>query len=423
MNGRTTMLASAAALAVTLPLTACSNTAAGGGDGKTLTIAATTTSKPAVVEAIAAFEKANPGVTVKATYADTDALLTTLRTQLASGTAPDVFTVWPGWGNAVSMNTLQDKGYLADLSGHSFTSRIPAELKRVTQVDGKTYVVPLATVGIGAIYNVQAVKAADAALPTTYNEVLAFCDKAKAAGKVAFALGNQTPWVTQLVNLALVPTTVYQKDPRFDDEMAAGKKKFVGSGWVTAFDKYLEMNERGCFTHDSLGTSFESTVPAVAKGEALAVVQVNSTLAGIRAQAPTGTTFGMFALPADDNPEHTQVAAGLGDSYGVNAKAKHPELAGKFIDFLATPEAGAAYATTAGALPALPTDAYRADPAMQLLIDFQKAGRIYPFMDQSWPNAKVQQMHLEGVQKVFAGRAKVNDVLKDMDAAYAEGHK
>lgn len=97
-------------------------------------------------------------------------------------------------------------------------------------------------------------------IPATWTETPAFCDAAKAKGKVAFALGNQTDWVTQLVDYALVPTTVYATTPDFDQKMKAGTADFAGSGWKTAMDKYLEMNKRGCFSKDPLGTSFKSSV-------------------------------------------------------------------------------------------------------------------------------------------------------------------
>jgi len=422
MNTRRTALFPATAVVAALATTACSN--GGGGSSSTvLSIASTTDAKAAVEEAIAAFEAENPGVEVKATYAETDSLVTTLRTQLSSGTAPDVLTVWPGYGNAMGMRVLQENGYLADLSDEAFAAKIPSGLQGLSQVDGKSWVLPLTVVGIGAIYNEQAVEAAGAEIPTTFDEVLDFCDAATAAGKVAFALGNQAAWVTQLVNYALVPTTVFQKEPDFDAKMAAGDATFVDSGWTTAFDEYMEMNSRGCFTADSLGTSFEATTAQVAAGDALAVVQVTSVLPGIRDQAPAGTTFSMFALPGDDDAEDTWMPAALGFSLGVNAASKNQELARKFIDFMASDKAMASFATTSGSLPALPTDAFEADPALQILVDFQAEGRTYPFMDQFWPNAKVQQEHLDGVQKVFAGTATIDDVLAAMDAAYAEGVK
>lgn len=63
-----------------------------------MTLAAATDWKTATDQAIENFEADNPGVTVKVTYAGTDSLISTLRTQLASGTAPDVFPVWSGYG-------------------------------------------------------------------------------------------------------------------------------------------------------------------------------------------------------------------------------------------------------------------------------------------------------------------------------------
>jgi raffinose/stachyose/melibiose transport system substrate-binding protein len=408
-------------MAAALSLTACSTSTTSTSEGKTLTIAATTTSKPAVVKIISAFEKANPGVTVRATYAETDALVTTLRTQLSSGTAPDVFSVWPGYGNAAGMNILQKSGYLADLSDQSWVSEIPAGLKKLTTVDKKTYILPVAVVGIGAIYNEQAVAAAGATVPTTFPGVLKFCDAATKAGKVAFALGNQAAWVTQLVNYALVPTTVFEKDPNFDAKMAAGNATFANSGWKKAFNEYIEMNSRHCFNDDSLGTSFETSVTDVAKGDALAVVQVTSTIAQVRAEAPAGAKFSLFALPGDSSAADTWMPAAMGDTYGVNAKSKVPALAKKFLAFLSTSKEIASYATTAGTLPALPSKDYKVDPALKVLVDFQAKGRTYPFMDQLWPNTKIQSVHLDGVQKVFAGTESVDDVLKAMDAAYAEG--
>ena len=144
-----------------------------------------------------------------ASYADTDQFQTTLRTQLASGTGPDVFTAWPGNGNAGAMEVLAPTGYLADLSGMPWASQIPATLRSVTQRDGKTYILPISFSGIGAFYNKPALDAVNGgAAPSTWSEVLALCDAAKAHGKSAFALGNATPWITQLIDYALVPTLV-----------------------------------------------------------------------------------------------------------------------------------------------------------------------------------------------------------------------
>jgi raffinose/stachyose/melibiose transport system substrate-binding protein len=405
--------------AVALSAAACSSgTNAGSGGAKSLRVSAVATDRAGTEAVIKAFKQRDPGVNITASYADTDQYQGTLRTQLSSGTAPDVFFAWPG--NAGAIDVLAPGGYLADLSGRSWTSQIPAGIKPVTQVNGKTYIVPLTFVGIGALYNKKALSEVGGRIPTTWTQTLALCDAAKAKGKVAFALGDQTDWVTQLVDYALVPTTVYATTPDFDQRMKAGSATFAGSGWRTAMDKYLEMNKRGCFSKDPLGTSFESSVAQLAKGDAVAAVQVTSTLNQLKSEAPQGTQFGLFPLPATDNPADTRMPGAAGGAFALNTQARNPDLASRFVDFLATPEAMDLYAGATGNLPSIPNARFTADPALQPLIDFQKAGRTVPFMDQLWPNPKVQQAHFTGVQNLFAGKADPAKVLRQMDEAYAQ---
>jgi raffinose/stachyose/melibiose transport system substrate-binding protein len=410
-------LAASAALAAT----GCSSgTNASGGGSDTLRVAAVATDRPGTEAVIKAFKAKNPNAKFTTSYADTDQYQGTLRTQLSSGTAPDVFFAWPGNGNPGAIDVLAPTGYLGDLSARPWTSQIPPGIKPVTQVGGKTYIVPLTFVGIGALYNKKAMDEAGAKPPTTWTELLAFCDTAKSKGKVAFALGNQTDWVTQLVDYALVPTTVYAGNAGFDQQMKSGSATFANSGWKTAMGKYLEMNKRGCFSKDPLGTSFETSVSQVAKGDALAAVQVTSTLSQIKSEAPQGSEFGLFPVPATDNAAETRMPGAAGGAFALNAKAKNPDLAGKFIDFLATPEAMNLYAGATGNLPSVPNAQFKLDPVLQPLVDFQKANKTVPFMDQLWPNPKVQQAHFTGVQNMFAGKADPAEVLRDMDAAYRE---
>ena len=179
---------------------------------------------------VAAFQDQNPDVTVKAEYLDTEVDQAALRTQLSAGTAWDVMFVWPGNGNPGALEVLHPSGYLMDLSDQPWASRIPEGLKPVTQIDGKTFLLPMAFTGIGAIYNKAALAAVGRQAPTTWTELLALCDASKAKGKATFALGNQTNWVTQLVDYALAATTVYAANPDFDAQMKAGAARFAGSG-------------------------------------------------------------------------------------------------------------------------------------------------------------------------------------------------
>jgi raffinose/stachyose/melibiose transport system substrate-binding protein len=412
-------------LSVTLALTslglaaACNGgTGASSSDPNTLRVAATAGDQAAMEAVVAAFQEQNPGMTVKAEYLGTEPYQAAMRTQLSAGTAWDVMFVWPGNGNPSALQVLQPYGYLMDLSGEPWASRVPEGLKPVTQVDGKTYLLPMAFTGIGAIYNRPALAEVGGQAPTTWTQLLALCDSAKAKGKAAFALGNQTNWVTQLVDYALVATTVYSTNPDFDRQMQAGTAKFVGSGWQTAMDKYLEMQRRGCFQTDPLGTSYEATENQVAKGEAIGMVQGTWELGKLSKIAPAGTEFFMAPLPATDQPSDTRMPGATSGGPGVNSKTRNRSLALKFVQFMAQPENMNKWATSGGSLPAFPNDQFVAGSELAGFVEFQKTGRTVPFMDQFWPNPTVQNVHLAGVQDMFSGNSRPTQVLERMDAAY-----
>ncbi|TQS40060.1 ABC transporter substrate-binding protein [Cryptosporangium phraense] len=427
MSIRKRFLTAAVVAALTALTAACAggtnaaNDNGGDSSGGTLKLASVASDKAGAEALIAAFKKNHPDVNFTTSYADTDQYQGTLRTQLASGTAPDVFFAWPGNGNPGAIEVLAPSGYLLDLSDRPWVKDIPSGIKPVTVVDGKTYVVPETFAGIGALYNKKALADIGGKEPTTYSEMLTLCDTAKSKGKVLFALGNQTNWVTQLADYALASTLVYGKTPDFAQQMKDGKATFASSAWKPTLDKYLEMNKRGCFSANPLGTSVENAISQVAGGKSVGMIYVTSGLNQLQAEAPSGTEFGMFAVPATDNASDTQLPGAAGGSYAVNAKTKSKKLALEFIDFLGTPEAINAYATATGNLPGIPNDQFKVDPALQPLLDAQKAGKTVPFMDQLWPNPKVQNVHFAAIQDMFAGKASPDQVLTRMDEAYKAG--
>jgi raffinose/stachyose/melibiose transport system substrate-binding protein len=422
-----TIPALAAATALVLTAGACSNTPAapagqtGSSGGGTVTFASVGSDKPGA-EALAKAFTAKTGTQVTVTITDVDNYQTTLRTQLTSGTAPDVFFTWGGDGNPMAMQVVQEAGLIADLSDYSFVKDVPPGFKSVTTVDGKTYIAPATTAFIGAAYNTQAMDKQGWKAPTTWSEMLQLCGTAKAAGKSLFAYAGATPWNTQLIPYALTPTLVYGPNPTFASDMSQKKATFASSGWVTAFDKYQQMYKAGCFQDNSLGTTYEDALKLVGQGKAMASVQVNASMVAILQSAPDGTKLSLEPLPANDDPGSTRMAAALGAAYGLNAKAKNAEGGKAFIEFLTSPEGQATYATATAAVPVLPASAdYKQDPALDTAVKYLKDGKSDPFMDQLWPNAKVQQTHFEVLQKLLAGKMTSVEAATEMDKVYAQG--
>lgn len=416
----------AGGMVAALALAGCS-TGGGGGEAEnptgagTLTVVSIPNYQNSLPVAVEAFEKANPDIDVELEFVDVAALHTTLRTQLTAGTAPDIFTAYPGNGTPTSMEVLVPGGYLMDLSDLSLNERIPSGMDLVTMVDGKRYILPLSLGAIGGIYNDAVLEELGLTAPTTWSEVLEFCADARAAGKVAYANGAQTAWINQFPAYPLTATLVYGTNPDFDAEQAAGEVTFSDSAWVDALEKSVEMNDAGCYQDAPLGTSYEGAIELVAKGDALSMVSVTSTFGALGAVAPEGSTFTFHALPATDDPSDTWIPAGGSGGYAINAAAKNPVAAQKFLEFLASDETMAEIAEIQGALPAIAGPDYVVPEHLTEIMTFVDEGRIHPYADQLWPNPKVSQVLMEQVQLLIGGQVTVADVLAAMDAAYAEG--
>src|SRR5262245_49934899 len=112
-----------------------------------LKISALTSDRTAFETVLAVWKKKNPNGKVNITYADVTPYQSTLRTQLAAGTAADILEVWPGNGNPGAIQVLAPYHYLADLSKQPFAKREPAGIRAVTHVNGKLYTVPLGLSG------------------------------------------------------------------------------------------------------------------------------------------------------------------------------------------------------------------------------------------------------------------------------------
>jgi raffinose/stachyose/melibiose transport system substrate-binding protein len=418
------LAALAAAFAVAACGTGTQQDAGGGGasgGNVTLTLKHITDNEDAFTKLIAEYKKVAPNVTIRASYAPVDDLQTSLRAQLGGGNAPDLFVVWPGNGSAMSVQQLAPAGVLADLGTPGWVDNVPENLRPLLGSDDKTYMYSSGVTPIGAIYNKKVF--AEAGIkepPKTWSELLADADKIKAAGKIPIALGNQTPWITQLIPYAIAPSTAFNEDPNLAQDMLEGKKTFSNSGWRTVFERYLELEQKGDFNKSPNGTTFEQQQAMVGSGKAGMAIQVLSVATGIQDAASDKADIGTFPFPANDNEGELKIAAGVSAGLGASANGKHVEEAKKFVNWLASPENMATYAALNNSIPLVGSENADLDPLVAPYAPFLAEGKTVPFMDQQWPNAKVQPTHFAGIQELFAGKTDVDGLLKKLDEAYKQ---
>lgn len=108
----------------------------------------------ATLNAIDAYEKKNPNVTIEAEYGSSDGYQEKLTTQLASGTIADIFQMGTGWMRGyVNSNAdyfVDFNGYPDDIDLSTFDADF---LKNNGQFDGHQYGLPTGISGHALIYN------------------------------------------------------------------------------------------------------------------------------------------------------------------------------------------------------------------------------------------------------------------------------
>lgn len=398
-----------------------SSNAGASGPKVTLTLKSITDAKVAWEPLIAAYKRVAPNVTIDASYAPTDQLQTALRAQLGTGNAPDLFVDWPGNGSAMSVQQLAPSGLIADISDQSWTKQVPDGVKPLLGANGKTYMWSPGATPIGIIYNKQVFKQVGiAAEPKTWSDLLADAQKIKAAGKIPFAVGNQTPWVTQLLPYAIAPSTAFSADPNLAQDMLDGKKSFTNSDWHTVYDRYLELDKRGLFNKSPNGTTYEQTQQLLGSGKAAMVVQVIAAMPPFLAAAKSKDDIGTFPFPAADSADALKIPAGVDAGIAASSKGKHLAEAKKFIEWLGRAENMASFSKATYSIPLVGADPEKTDALLKPFAPFMASNKTVPFMDQQWPNAKVQPAHFAAVQDLVAGKTDVGGLLKKLDEAYQQ---
>jgi raffinose/stachyose/melibiose transport system substrate-binding protein len=362
------------------------------------------------------FAALNPGLDVRLNAASVDQLMATVRMQYTSGTAPDIVPVWPGSGVPLSVHQVAPGGFLADLSDQPIAAAVPAFAEDVIKVDGKLYWYANQPSVIGGITNMRVIQKAGVSQPKTWPEFLDMCQKLKDQGITPIALGNGTQWITQLITYALVATTVFTENPRFPEDMKEGKATFTGSGWEEALTKYMELKDRGFFNDNPSGTSFEESQQLVASEQAAMAIHTAGTMAGM-IKAAGHREFEMWPIPGGDTAEKTQVPVGITNGYGVFEGSKNKAAAVAFLNFMHEPEIQKDWATTT-LVPVFGMPAELTDPVYVEIMSYVNAGKGALYMDNKWPNPRVQEAHFVGIHDLFSGSATIKDVLGRMDAAY-----
>ena len=289
---------------------------------------------------LAEYKKIVPHVTIVFQPINPPEYNATLRTQLESGTGPDLMYA-RSYATGIE---LLNAGYIADCSDipgvkENFTA---SNLAPWQAPDGRMFAVPFAAVSHAVYYNKDIFAKEDLQVPQTLDEFIAVCEALKSKGYTPLANGVADEWdILETFFLGMLPSYVGGADQRVQYE--SGAKKLNDLSFVVAYSAlaqaapYLPQGFEAVTYNDS--QALFNTEMAVMFADGSWTISVYD-----------GVPFewGVFPLPGR-KAEDTMITFHPDMAITMNTTTNHPEEAKAFLAWLCTQEG----ATTASK--ALPT--------------------------------------------------------------------
>jgi raffinose/stachyose/melibiose transport system substrate-binding protein len=391
----------------------------------TITMLANSKESNAFAVLIPNFERVYPNITVNITYLPTQGLVTTELVEFAAGNAPDIVPTVSGETSQVSVRALVRAGDLAPMVNKPWATRkrsMPI-VTSYSKVGPVLYTMTLSVNPVGIMTNDALFKKLGLPVPQTFAQLLADCQKAKAAGIVPINMngGTSSSLSDQLLNLAV--GTVYGPDPKWGGKRKAGTVTFDGSaGWHQALQEFVDLNNAG-YVEPGMATTQSAAGDAnFVHGNTLIAATTASqygTIVGLGPPFP----YSFHPWPAATSTGGTDALITFGGGFAVNAhsSAANQAAAQTFIDFLARPKQDELFANLTGGLtqydflsnhlpawmssfgPAIASGKYTIDPTL------------------GWWNGDVLNTLLTDQLGLVTGQVTVDGLLTVMDTAWKEG--
>jgi raffinose/stachyose/melibiose transport system substrate-binding protein len=399
-----------------------SNSAASNGGKATLKLAIAQsggTGENPIMPIVRAFEQANPNIKINVSQTPIDQYPQILRTQLRSGTGPDLFYGSTGTGAPDSILPLAKAGFVADVSDRAWATTVPDTVKPLIQQDGKTYMLPLEYSGNAVDYNVDNFKKYGVAIPQTFTDLVQACQTIKDKGGVPIALAGGVPQNPSMVAMLLSNSYVYNKIPDWTQQRESGKTTFANSPeWKTVVQRFKQLNDAGCFQKGAEAAGFPQLGQLLGSGQAS---MVGAPIASIKTVTDSGAKVNMsaFAMPGDTAAD-TRLTASPNYAMGVNAKSDNIDAAKKFLDFFSQPAQAEAWASGRGDVSLEQAAKGDLPETFQNVKPYFGTDKALPFPPLTW-RPGVQEAMGKQLTGLITGQVDETQVLQAMDQAWDSG--
>jgi raffinose/stachyose/melibiose transport system substrate-binding protein len=432
MNNRSIrkLLAAGAVAVVALAgLAACSSGDQAGDSGDvTMTFWHNSTTGPGKAywdATVADFEKANPGVKIKAQSIQNEEMDGKLQTALNSGDAPDIFMA-RGGGKLADVVAAGQAMDITEAVDENTKAAVPEGVLSAFSIDGKVYGMPTAVLPGGIYYSGDLfAQAGVEGTPTTIDELGSAVTKLKGAGIDPIAVGAKDAWPAAHWYYFFAVRACSQDTLN----KAAETMKFDDPCWLEAGENLQKFVDTEPFNNGFLTTSAQqgagSSAGLIANHKAameLMGAWDPGVIASLTPDEKPLADLGWFPFPEVDGGKGEPGAMMGGvDGFTCSAQAPKKECTA-FLNFFMQKEYQEGYAEAFQTIPAN-QDAQDVvkDPALLSIIEsYNKAPYVTVWLDTLF-GQNVGNALNKGVVDMFAGQGTAEDIVSAVNDAAAKG--
>lgn len=258
-----------------------------------------------------------------------------VKTRLATGDMDDLCF----YNSGSLFQALNPEQNFVDLTNEPYMNNIMDSFKSVVTYNGKVYGIPSGSASAGAwLYNKKVYTELGLSVPKTWSELLANCEKIKAAGKTAVIASYKDTWTSQLIVLGDY-YNVQAQVPSFAADYTGNKAKFATTpAALRAFEKQQEIFKKGYMNKDFLATTFDVALKMIAEGTGVHYPMLTGVLTNIEKNYPDKVNdIGVFPQPSDDAKINGLTVWLPGGGY-IYKNSKNVDAAKKWAEAYVSPE-------------------------------------------------------------------------------------
>ena len=287
----------------------------------------------------AAFMEMHPEIKVNVVAMKTQDMNTTLKMALTSGTGPDVFYYDAGPGY---LGALADAGLLLELDAfadeYGWRDELAGWSLNAGTRNGKLYGLASEYEMLCVWYNKQIFADLGVEIPTTYDQFVEICRKAKEAGIVGLELDDMEKW----------PGYHYESlfygafgGPELEEAVLSLEAE---NGWnqpefAAGLDALSALVKEGLTSEFPNGIGHDDALREFYTGNAAMYLTGTWQTSGMYENM--GDNVGIFIFPSVSEDIITTPPVGVGSAMQASAQTAQPEAVGAFLDYVYDAEGGA----------------------------------------------------------------------------------